>query len=236
MGSRVLAPVLLGLAGIGCGIAQAWLLARLLGALLGRDDAGWDELYAAAGLALAMAALALAQERAQLAAGAAARASLRRRIFARLLNTEDPRSVGERTALAVDRVEALDGYFSKWLPAAALAVLGPLAIAAAAAVVDWQAGLLLLGAGLLVPVAQAITGIGAAQASRRQFDALSRLSGRFLDRMRGLPIIVLFNRQEDEAEALRLAADDLRRRTMKVLRVAFLSSVALELLSAAARR
>ncbi len=234
MGARVLAPVLLGLAGIGCGIAQAWLLARLLGTLLGRDDAGWHELLAAALLALAMAALSLAQERAQLAAGAAARASLRRRIFARLLDTEDARAVGERTALAVDQVEALDGYFSKWLPAAALALLGPLAIAAAAAWVDWRAGLTLLGAGLLVPVAQAITGIGAAQASRRQFDALSRLSGRFLDRMRGLPVIVLFNRQADEAAALRRAADELHARTMKVLRVAFLSSVALELLSAAA--
>ncbi len=249
MRGRVAAPVLLGLAGIGCGIAQAWLLARLLGTLLGRDAAGWQELAAAAGLAVAMAALSLAQERAQLAAGAAARASLRRRVFARLLDAGDQRvaaggvdkpaagaatSVGQRTALAVDQVEALDGYFARWLPAAALAILGPLTVAAAAAAVDWHAGLLLLGAGLLVPVAQAITGIGAAQASRRQFDALSRLSGRFLDRMRGLPVIVLFNRQDDEAEALRVAADDLRRRTMKVLRVAFLSSVALELLSAAA--
>ena len=111
MGARVLAPVMLGLAGIGCGIAQAWVLARLLGALLGRDQAGWHELALAALLALAMAALTLAQERAQLAAGAVARARLRRRVFARLLETgaEDSRAVGERAALAVDRVEALDG-------------------------------------------------------------------------------------------------------------------------------
>ena len=57
MGGRVAAPVLLGLAGIGCGVAQAWLLARLLGTLLGRDTAGWPELYTAAGLAVAMAML-----------------------------------------------------------------------------------------------------------------------------------------------------------------------------------
>jgi ATP-binding cassette subfamily C protein CydD len=142
--------------------------------------------------------------------------------------------VGERTALATDRIEALDGYFARWLPAAALALLGPLLVAAAAATVELRAGLLLLGAGLLVPVAQAFTGIGAAAASRRQFDALSRLSGRFLDRMRGLPVIVLFNREEAEAEALGAAADELRQRTMRVLRVAFLASVALELLSALA--
>ena len=78
------------------------------------------------------------------------------------------------------------------------------------------------------------TGIGAATASRRQFEQLERLSGRFLDRMRGLPTLVLFNRQEAEAEALGEAADELRLRTMKVLRVAFLSGTALELLSALA--
>ncbi len=236
LGPRVALPVLLGLAGIGCGIAQAWLLAGLLGSLLGLEGppAGWRELAAAGLLALAMAALGLAQERAQLATGAFARARLRARVMARLLAAEDGRPVGGRTALAVDRVEALDGYFARWLPAAALALLGPLLVAAAAALVDPRAGLLLLGAGLLVPVAQAITGIGAASASRRQFDALSRLSGRFLDRMRGLPVIVLFNREEDEAEALGAAADELRQRTMKVLRVAFLASVALELLSALA--
>lgn len=231
---RLAAPVLLGLAGIGCGIAQAWLLARLLATLLGQDSAGWRELAAAALLALAMAGLALAQERTQLAAGAAARARLRRQVFARLLDAEDERAVGERASLVVDRVEALDGYFARWLPAAALALLGPLMVAAAAAWADWRAGAILLGAGLLVPVAQAVTGIGAAQASRRQFDALQRLSGRFLDRMRGLPVIVLFNRQDDEAQALGRAADELRTRTMRVLRVAFLASVALELFSAAA--
>jgi ATP-binding cassette subfamily C protein CydD len=231
---RLALPVALGLAGVGCGIAQAWLLARLLGTLLGQDSAGWPELAAAALLALAQALLALAQERAQLAAGAAARASLRRRVFTRLLAAEDPRAVGERTALAVDRVEALDGYFSRWLPAAVLAVLGPALVAAAAAALDWRAALVLLGAGILVPLAQAAAGIGAATAARRQFDALQRLQGRFLDRMRGLPVIVLFNREAEEAEALGAAASELRQRTMRVLRVAFLSSAALELFSAAA--
>jgi ATP-binding cassette, subfamily C, bacterial CydD len=236
MRGLVLAPVELGLLSIGCGIAQAWLLARLLATLLGQGEAGWRELAIAALLALVMAGLSLAQERAQLAAGAVARARLRRQVFTRLLETgtEDARAVGERAALAVDRVEALDGYFARWLPAAALALLGPLMVAAAAAWADWRGGLILLVAGLLVPVAQALTGIGAAQASRRQFDALQRLSGRFLDRMRGLPIIVLFNRQEAEAEALGAAAEELRHRTMRVLRVAFLSSAALELFSAAA--
>jgi ATP-binding cassette subfamily C protein CydD len=231
----LLLPVLLGLGRILCGIAQAWLVAALLATLLGRAEAGAGMLAAAAGFAVLGAALSVAQERAQHAAGAAARATLRVRVFARLLETGigDPRPVGERAALAVDQVEALDGYFARWLPAALLAMIGPLVIAATAWWVDPVSGAILLVAGLLVPVALALTGIGAAQASRRQFDALSRLSGRFLDRMRGLPTLVLFRRQEDEAAALGAAAEELRGRTMRVLRVAFLSTAAQEAIAAA---
>lgn len=243
---RLARPVLLGIASIACGIAQVWLIARVLAALLGHggllgggglgeSTAGWAELAGAAALALLSTGLNVAQERAQAAAGAAARAGLRDRAFATLLaaGPADERPVGERAALVVDRIEALDGYFARWLPAAVLAAAGPFLIALAVAVVDPWSGIILLAAGAMVPVAMAFTGIGAAVASRRQFDALQALSGRFLDRMRGLPQLVLFRRQEAEAEALADAATDLRRRTMKVLRVAFLSGLSLEAIAAA---
>jgi ATP-binding cassette subfamily C protein CydD len=233
--ARLIPPVLLGLGIAACGIAQALLLARLLATLLGRADAGWAELAAAAALALLMAGLGIAQERAQIAAGEDAKARLRAAAFARLLaaGPADDRAVGEKSALVVERIEALEGYFARWLPAAILAVVAPLLIAAAAAIADPLSGLILLAGGLLVPVMQAVTGIGAAQASRRQFAALQRLSGRFLDRMRGLPVLVLFNQQQAEAERLGVAAHDLRRRTMRVLRVAFVSAGAMELIIAA---
>ena len=232
---QVLLPILLGLGALLAAIAGAWLVARLLAALLGHPGAGWPELAAAAAFALLGAALALTQERAQLAAGEAARARLRDAAFARLLETgpADQSGVGDRASLVVDRVEALDGYFARWIPAAALAMAGPLLVFAAVTWADPRGGWILGTAGLLYPVAMALTGIGAAQASRRQFEALGRLSGRFLDRMRGLPTLVLFNRQEAEAAALGETAADLRHHTMKVLRVAFLSGTALELLSAA---
>jgi ATP-binding cassette subfamily C protein CydD len=237
---RLSRPVLLGVASVACGIAQAWFIARLLAALLGHGEArwgqaGWSELAAAAALALLATVLTVVQERAQAAAGAAARATLRDRAFAALLaaGPADERPVGERAALVVDRVEAMDGYFSRWLPAAVLAAAGPLLIALAVAAVDPLSGIILLVAGALVPVGMAITGIGAAVASRRQFDALQALSGRFLDRMRGLPQLVLFRRQEAEAEALAVSATELRHRTMKVLRVAFLSGLSLEAIAAA---
>jgi ATP-binding cassette subfamily C protein CydD len=233
---RLLLPVLLGVGVTLCGVAQAWLVALLLAGLLGFGVAGGRELAGAGALALVAAGLGVAQERAQQRAGEAAKARLRAAVLDRLLRAGplDERPVGERTALAVDRIEALEGYFSRWLPAASLALLAPLLVAGAAALADPVSGAILLAAGLLVPVAQAATGIGAAQASARQFEALQRLSGRFLDRMRGLPTLVLFNRQDSEAGRLGAAAEELRARTMRVLRVAFLSAGALELIAAGA--
>lgn len=230
--ARLTTPILLGLGIAACGVAQALLIARLLATLLGRAEAGVADLAAAAALALLMAALAMAQERAQIAAGEDAKARLRAAAFARLLaaGPQDERAVGEKSALVVERIEALEGYFARWLPAAALAVLAPLLIAGAAALADPVSGLILLGAGLLVPVAQAISGIGAGVASRRQFAALQRLSGRFLDRMRGLPVLVLLNQQQAEASRLGAAAEELRARTMRVLRLAFISTGAMELI------
>jgi ATP-binding cassette subfamily C protein CydD len=230
--ARLTTPVLLGLAIAACGVAQALLVARLLATLLGRAEAGVADLAAAAVLALLMAALAMAQERAQVAIGEEAKARLRAAAFARLLaaGPQDERAVGEKSALVVERIEALEGYFARWLPAAALAILAPLLVAGAAALADPVSGLILLGAGLLVPVAQAISGIGAGVASRRQFAALQRLSGRFLDRMRGLPVLVLLNQQQAEASRLGAAAEELRARTMRVLRLAFVATGAMELI------
>ncbi|MCR0981362.1 thiol reductant ABC exporter subunit CydD [Roseomonas populi] len=232
--AALLPPVLLGLAATVCGIAQAWMVARLLTALLGYGEAGWDVLAAAAALALLQVGLNVAQESMAARAGEATRATLRHRLFSRLL-AERPgsRPAGEGASLAVDRVEAMEGYFARWMPAAALAIAAPLLVALAAALADPLSGVILMAAGLMVPLGMALSGIGAAVASRRQFDALQQLSGRFLDRMRGLPTLVLFRRQEDEARALDRAAQELRARTMKVLRLAFLSTGALELIAAA---
>ncbi|RVT98984.1 thiol reductant ABC exporter subunit CydD [Rhodovarius crocodyli] len=234
LGGRAWLPVVLGLAVAGAGIAQAWLLASLVAGLLGLGTGGWPELIGAAALALLAAALVSAQEIAQGAAGRAARAGLRARVFAALLaaGPADGRAAGEKASLAVEQVEALDGYFSRWLPAALLALMVPAGIIVAVWVFDWVSGLVLLVMGMLVPVFMAVAGIGAARASRRQFDALARLSGRFTDRIRGLSTLVQFNRAEDEAVALGAAAEELRTRTMRVLRVAFLSSGGLELLAA----
>jgi ATP-binding cassette subfamily C protein CydD len=140
----------------------------------------------------------------------------------------------ELTATLIDRIEALDGLFGRWVPAAALAIIGPAMVALVALAADPTAALVLLCTGLLVPVGQAAAGIGAAAASRGQFLAMARLQARFLDRVRGIATIVLAGRADGEAAALAASAAELRRRTMRVLRVAFLSSAALDCATAAA--
>jgi len=233
-GLRAALPIGLGVAALLCQVALVWLIARLVSAILGYPvDAGWSELALAGALALLSASLGMAQEIAQQAAGERARARIRAALFARLLELgpDDPRGVGEKASLLVDRVEALDGFFSRWVPAAALALIGPAIIALVVAQVDGTSALVLVVMGLLVPVAMALTGIGAAVESRKQMDVLGRLSGRFVDRLRGLSTLVQFNRAEAEARDLGAVADEFRARTMRVLRVAFLSSAALELLA-----
>jgi len=78
----------------------------------------------------------------------------------------------------------------------------------------------------------ALAGGAAADKSRRQFTALARLTGRFADRVRALPVVLAFGAEDREARALGVAADELATRTMGVLRVAFLSSGALEFFAA----
>lgn len=110
----------------------------------------------------------------------------------------------------------------------ALAVCVPLLIVAAVFPSNWVAALILLGTAPLIPLFMAMVGMGAADANRRNFQALARLSGHFLDRLRGMETLRIFGRGEAETESIRAASQDFRQRTMEVLRPAFLSSGVLE--------
>ena len=189
-------------------------------------------------LAVLRAILSYAIEQTAFAAGAAARRRLRSDALSRLLHAGPAllrsRHSGDLATIVVDRIEALDGLFSRYVPAASFAVAGPLIVLLAVLWVDRWAAAVLLVCGLMVPLAMAVAGVGAAAASRNQFLALGRLQARFLDRVRGIATIVLYGRAADEARELARAAAELRVRTMRILRVAFLSSVALDVAAALA--
>jgi ATP-binding cassette subfamily C protein CydD len=224
---------MLGLINTAGAVGQCWAVATLLA---GGPAQPWLAVFAA--LALLRAAVQVAAERASFEAGAAARERLRVDALGRILAAGPAllRQIHSATLAnaAVDQVDALEPWFARWLPASALAVAAPGLVAIAAIAADPFSGVLLLLLGLLVPVGMAVAGIGAAAASRRQFEAMARLQARFLDRVRGMATIVSLGRVEDEAGRLKVAADELRHRTMRVLRVAFLSSAFLDCAAAAA--
>ena len=237
LGRRQAMPtILLGLAATGLAAGQAWCIATVLAhALLRGIGAAAADLPAIAAFAVLalLRALLLAAGDGRAAAGSGAS---RRRLRAEALSAilaQGPallrrQPTGVLGALVVDRIEALDGFFGRWIPAATLALASPALILAVACAVQPRAALVLLACGLAVPVSQAAFGIGAAVAARRQFVAMGRLQARFLDRVRGIATIVLAGRADDEALRTGTAADELRRLTMRVLRVAFLSSAALD--------
>jgi ATP-binding cassette subfamily C protein CydD len=233
-GRRPARPVIaLGLLGTVLAICQAFCAASVLtGTAVAVSLTG----FAAAGLLRA--GVGYAADRAGFAAGAAARRRLRTDTVTRLARARPKlayaRHSAELTAIVVDRIEALDGLFARFIPATALAVAAPLLVVLVAAALDPVAGVIMALSGLLVPVAMALSGLGAAAAARDQFLALTRLQSRFLDRIRGIATIVMHGRAEDEARSLAIAADELRVRTMRVLRLAFLSSAALDLAAALA--
>ncbi|HEY4041986.1 MAG TPA: thiol reductant ABC exporter subunit CydD [Rhodopila sp.] len=238
-GNRAARPVLMWhIVGLVAGVGQAFAAATVLAAAFTGSVPEAPALLTFGVLAVLRAGLSYFTERAAFAAGAAARRRLRSDSLSRLLHAGPAllrgRHSGDLATVVVDKIEALDGLFSRYVPAAAFAVVGPVIVLLSVAYADPWAALVLLGCGLLVPAGMAIAGIGAAAASRHQFLAMARLQARFLDRVRGIATIVLYGCAEDEAQALAAAAADLRVRTMRVLRVAFLSSVVLDIAAALA--
>ncbi len=162
----------------------------------------------------------------------AARLALRERVFARLLGHGPlwlrQRRTGELGELMLHHGDAIESYYSGFLPVRTEVVVVPLLILAAVAWVDWVVALILLFTAPLVPFFMMLVGWGAEAAGRAQLGELARMSGHFADRIKGLGLLRLYGRGEAELAGIEAAAEGVRVRTMKVLRIAFLSSTVLE--------
>jgi ATP-binding cassette, subfamily C, bacterial CydD len=218
----------IGAAGFAAGLAVA----------LDRLSHGW--VAATPGALLAVASAAVRGLLGRAATGAAARQaaqvklSVRGRVFAAALDRRgrEAGSIGGALSVAVDAVEALDGWYVRYAPARAAAAASPLLVAAIMALASPVCALIVLATFVPFVAAMALAGGAAAQESRRQFDAMSRLSGRFADRLRALPAILAFDGAAQVGSELQAASDELADRTLNVLRIAFVSSAALEFFAA----
>ncbi|WP_429060054.1 heme ABC transporter permease/ATP-binding protein CydD [Aeromonas veronii] len=228
--------------GLGQGIlmvAQAWLLATLLHGFIIEGSTPEQSITLFITLllvTLGKAALAYGREVASFKAGSAVRQTIRQLVLTRLSCLGPAyiqrRPAGSWASLLLEQIENMQDFFSRYLPQMAIAVFIPVVILVAVFPVNWAAGLILLGTAPLIPIFMILVGVGAADANRRNFQALARLSGHFLDRLKGLRTLQLFMRTQAEGDAIRDASEDFRERTMEVLRLAFLSTAVLEFFAA----
>ncbi|MCX7976851.1 MAG: thiol reductant ABC exporter subunit CydD [Bellilinea sp.] len=138
---------------------------------------------------------------------------------------------GEVTNTFVNGVEALDAYYSQYLPQLVISAIVPLTVLLAIFPLDWLSGVVFLLTAPLIPFFMILVGKGSESVTRRQYQTLSRMSAFFLDTLQGLRELKQWNRSKDHAQRISKAAEDYRHTTMSVLRVTFLSALVLELVA-----
>ncbi|MEU9867188.1 thiol reductant ABC exporter subunit CydD [Actinomadura sp. NPDC048021] len=232
------ASVLLGAATAGLIIAQATLLAGMLtraflhGVSLG--DLRTPLLLLLA-VVLGRTLVAWLQEVAAHRSSAAVKSQLRGRLLARALALGPRWLSGERSGelatLATRGIDALDDYFSRYLPQLVLAVIVPVAVGARILLGDWLSAVTIAATLPLIPVFAILVGLTTQRRMDRQWRSLSLLSAHFLDVVAGLPTLKIFGRARAQADRIREITGRHRRATMSTLRIAFLSALVLEVLS-----
>jgi ATP-binding cassette subfamily C protein CydD len=167
--------------------------------------------------------------------GARIRTELRHEVYDRLQQT-GPMHTGrmqsaESATAALENIEALQDYYARFLPHVSLMLIIPISILVIVSPLDWVSALVFLVTAPLIPLFMILVGQGAERASHKQWRKLARLSNYFLDVLRGLPTLKIFNQSKAEAKIVASLSDDYRRSTLSVLKLAFLSSLLLEFFS-----
>ncbi|UJJ30274.1 thiol reductant ABC exporter subunit CydD [Halopseudomonas maritima] len=222
-------------------MAQMGLIAWLVHHLL-IEQAPFASLFwpaSALGLAVLLRAVAqAAQERCGQHASARVRQRAREQLTATWAALGPVRLAGRSSAALsnqwVEQVEALDGYYARYLPQQWLALLSPLLILLLVFWLDWLAALFLLLSAPLIPLFMALVGMSAERVSQQHVLEAGRLAGHFLDRVRNLTSLQLFGQVGAATRSVQEAAERYRAVTMRTLRIAFLSSAVLEFFASVA--
>ncbi|MGS0687064.1 thiol reductant ABC exporter subunit CydD [Nakamurella sp. GG22] len=230
--------VLLGIAMAGVVIAQAVLIAGILADVIiggdGLDDV-LDRLVALAVVMGARAILAWVSEEVARRSASSVTVGLRRDLL-RHAAALGPRwrsgeHGGELAVLATTGIESLHDYVARYLPQLVLSVVIPLIMLAYLCTADLTSAVIVAITLPLIPVFMALVGWYTDRQTQQKWQSLSRLAGHFTDVVAGLPTLKVFGRAKAQAEAVRRVTDDYRRTSMSTLKVAFLSSMVLELLA-----
>jgi len=216
-------------------LAQAWLMAGLLHSLIIQHTPREALLQSFLLMALTFVLRAVVtwlREQVGFICGRVIRQEMRKLVLDRLEKLGPAwiqgKPAGSWASIILEQIEDMQDYYARYLPQIALAGIIPLLILVSIFPINWAAGMILLVTAPLIPVFMALVGMGAADANRRNFVALARLSGNFLDSLRGLDTLRLFHRGTAEIDQIKRSTESFRARTMGVLRLAFLSSAVLE--------
>ena len=216
-------------------LAQAWLMAGLLHSLIIQHTPREALLQSFLLMALTFVLRAVVtwlREQVGFICGRVIRQEMRKLVLDRLEKLGPAwiqgKPAGSWASIILEQIEDMQDYYARYLPQIALAGIIPLLILVSIFPINWAAGMILLVTAPLIPVFMALVGMGAADANRRNFVALARLSGNFLDSLRGLDTLRLFHRGTAEIDQIKRSTESFRARTMDVLRLAFLSSAVLE--------
>ncbi|WP_439385414.1 thiol reductant ABC exporter subunit CydC [Amycolatopsis lexingtonensis] len=215
-------------------VAQAFLLADVLAAIVGAGSGGRTaQLAALLALVATRALTGWAVRTVSARAAATAQRELRARAVDHALRLGPEwiarRGHGELTALTTRGLDALDAYFREYLPALVTAAVVPLGAGAAILFADWPSGVIIALTVPLLPMFAILVGKYTAGRVAGATDATHRMSERLLELVRVLPVLTAFRRAAAQAETVRRLSERHRRATLKTLKVAFSSAFVLEL-------
>jgi ATP-binding cassette, subfamily C, bacterial CydCD len=219
-------------------VAQAWLIATVANDAFfhhGSVSSLRDPLGLLLAVIVGRAVLAWATERAAHRASASAKSELRRSAAAHIAALGpaglDRQDRGRLSVLATTGIDALDGYFSRYLPQLFLAVIVPVTIIGVVAGADPISAVLIAVTVPLIPVFMGLVGLTTRDRTAARMRSLQRLARHFLDVVEGLPTLKVFGRAKVQARAIADVTNRYRTTTMATLKLTFLSSLILELLA-----
>lgn len=210
-----------------------WLLG--LGGLFGDADTITPGLIAVAVAALLVRSgtdylLAVSAQRAASGAKSQIRSSLLKRVLA-TGGADTPEGTGATAVLLSRGLNALDDYYTKTLTAFVSTAIVPFILWVVVAALDWMSAMVLACTLPLIPVFMILIGKNTRDETAEAQAELHRLSDHILELVRGLPVIIGLGRERAQTRSMNALGQRYRERTMQTLRSAFMSSLALELIT-----
>ena len=217
-------------------VGQAWFFGTLINNFIFLENTLADEMNTILYLTIAIIVRLLAhyiQEAVANRLGSAVKASFREHALEHMfkLGVQHKERHGDVIHLLTDGLEQVDAYVARYIPQILYAIMIPLIMGIAIVDALPIIGVILIVTVPLIPFFMILIGKQADRLNKEQWERMSFLSGHFLDVLQGITTLKLFGRAKDQIKVIGRLSEEFKDSTLKVLRVAFLSALVLELVS-----